>query len=67
MHGVLPMSDVNCFFRQVDVLVLASTTADDGWGVVVSEALMCGVAVVATATVGASVVLERSLFGRCVP
>lgn len=67
LHGVLPMSDVNCFFRQVDVLVLASTTADDGWGVVVSEALMCGVAVVATATVGASVVLERSLFGRCVP
>lgn len=66
-RGVLPMSEINCFFRQIDVLILASTTSDDGWGVVVSEALMCGVAVVATTTVGASIVLDRSLFGRCVP
>ncbi len=50
-RGVLPMSEVNSFFREIDVLILA-TTSDDGWGVVVSEALMCGVPVVATAAVG---------------
>lgn len=66
-RGVLPMSEVNSFFREIDVLILAATTSDDGWGVVVSEALMCGVPVVATAAVGASIVLERSLFGRWVP
>ncbi|WP_460136622.1 glycosyltransferase family 4 protein [Pseudomonas sp. S1_E04] len=65
-RGVLPMNEINSFFREIDVLILASS-AKDGWGVVVSEALLCGVPVVATTTVGASIVLERSLFGRCIP
>jgi glycosyltransferase involved in cell wall biosynthesis len=52
---------------QLDVLVLASTSKDDGWGVVVGEALMCGTAVIATPCVGASVVLDAPMFGRCVP
>ncbi len=65
--GVLPITEVGIFMSQLDVLVLASTSKDDGWGVVVSEALMCGTAVIATPCVGASVVLDAPMFGRCVP
>jgi glycosyltransferase involved in cell wall biosynthesis len=65
--GVLPIQEVVGFMRKLDVLVLASTSMDDGWGVVVSEALMCGTAVIATPCVGASVMLDEPLFGRCVP
>lgn len=64
--GVLPIQEVGQFMRDLDVLVLASTSSDDGWGVVVSEALMCGTAVVATTCVGASIMLDEPLFGRCV-
>lgn len=64
-RGVLAISDIGVFFSQIDVLVLASTTKD-GWGAVVSEALMAGVPVVLTPMVGASVVMKHSLFGRCV-
>lgn len=63
--GVMPMHDVSNFMSELDVLVLASTSKD-GWGVVVSEALMAGTAVIATPFVGASVVLDRALFGKCV-
>lgn len=66
-HGVLPMPDVGRFLSSLDILVLASTTQDDGWGVVVGEALMCGAAVVATDCVGASLVLDRAELGRVVP
>lgn len=65
--GVLPIQEVGNFMRKLDVLVLASTSKDDGWGVVVSEALMCGTAVIATPCVGASLMLNEPLFGRCVP
>ena len=62
--GVLPMAAIGDFMRDLDVLVLASRSSDDGWGVVVSEALMCGTAVVATSCVGASVMLSENSFGR---
>lgn len=64
--GVLPINEVGEFMQRLDVLVLASTEKD-GWGVVVSEALMAGTAVVATSCVGASIMLVDSIFGRCVP
>jgi glycosyltransferase involved in cell wall biosynthesis len=54
------------FISRLDVLVLASTTKD-GWGVIVSEALMCGIPVVVSDCVGASIILENPLFGRKVP
>jgi glycosyltransferase involved in cell wall biosynthesis len=66
-HGVIPIAEVGRFLSNLDVLVLASTTTDDGWGVVVSEALMCGTAVVATDCVGASMVLDDPKRGRVVP
>ena len=65
--GVLPIHEVGSFMTKMDVLVLASTSTDDGWGVVVSEALMSGTAVIATPCVGASIILDEPLFGRCVP
>lgn len=63
--GILPCQEVGNFMRNLDILVLASTSKD-GWGVVVSEALMCGTAVIATPCVGASLMLEDPLFGMCV-
>jgi glycosyltransferase involved in cell wall biosynthesis len=65
-RGVLPNHEIGRFMQSVDVLLLPSITKD-GWGVVVSEALMCGTAVVATNCVGASLMLAVPLFGRCVP
>lgn len=52
--GALPMTAVPHFLQNQDVLVVPSTTTDDGWGVVIGEALMSGTAVVATTKVGAS-------------
>ena len=65
--GVLPNNKIGEFFQHIDVLVLVSTTSDDGWGVVVSEALMSGTAVIATKYVGASIVLDNAIFGKFVP
>jgi glycosyltransferase involved in cell wall biosynthesis len=65
--GTLPINEIGSFMHKLDVLVLASTTTDDGWGVVVSEALMCGTTVIVTPCVGASLVLNEPQFGRCVP
>lgn len=65
--GVLPIDEIGNFMSRLDVLVLASNTKDDGWGVVVSEALMSGTAVVTTPCVGASVLMNDPILGRCVP
>jgi glycosyltransferase involved in cell wall biosynthesis len=65
-RGVLPIESIGEVMAQLDVLVLASTS-DDGWGVVVSEALMGGTAVVATSCVGASLMLDEPSFGRLAP
>lgn len=65
--GVLPIQEIGVFMQKLDVLVLASSSSSDGWGVVVSEALMCGTAVIATPCVGASLMLGEPLFGMCVP
>ncbi len=62
-RGVLPMPSIGEAMARLDVLVLASTSKDDGWGVVVSEALMSGTAVIATPCVGASLVLDDPRFG----
>jgi glycosyltransferase involved in cell wall biosynthesis len=57
--GVLPMQKIPEFLKGLDVLVAPSVSDNDGWGAVVSEALMNGVAVVATPCVGASIVLDH--------
>ena len=61
--GVLPMREVAPLLAAQDVLVLASTTSNDGWGVVVNEALLAGTAVIASERAGASIMLSDARLG----
>jgi len=61
--GTLAMDDVPKFMSSVDVLVLPSITKNDGWGAVVSEALLAGASVVASDRVGASICLDADWRG----
>lgn len=63
--GVIPMSEVSKFTSNLDILILASNTKD-GWGVVVSEALLAGTPVIATTNVGASLILDNHVLGHVV-
>lgn len=65
--GVVPHHLMGDFMSNLDVLVLPSRSVDDGWGVVVSEALMSGTAVIASSCVGGSVMLSEPSFGAVVP
>jgi glycosyltransferase involved in cell wall biosynthesis len=64
--GVLPIEQVRRRMLDFDILVLPSLSKDDGWGAVVSEALMAGAAVVASHRAGASILLESPRNGRVV-
>jgi glycosyltransferase involved in cell wall biosynthesis len=64
--GTIPMDEVFGFLAKTDILVLPSVTIDDGWGAVVSEALMAGAAVVVSEKVGASVLLKDLVRGTVV-
>lgn len=64
--GPIKMADVPYFLSRTDILVLPSITMDDGWGAVVSEALMTGAAVVTSQKVGASMCLADETRGTVV-
>jgi glycosyltransferase involved in cell wall biosynthesis len=66
IHGVLPHSQAMAVLAGSDLLVLPSR-GKDGWGAVVSEALMRGVPVVCTDECGASVLLREPWRGDVVP
>jgi glycosyltransferase involved in cell wall biosynthesis len=59
--GVIPIKKVQAVIYQADCLVLPSF--HDGWGAVVSEALMVGTPVVCSNKCGSSVVVEASKVG----
>lgn len=59
--GRLPMDDVGIQMAQADCLVLPSR--HDGWGAVVSEALMSGTPAICSDACGAAVVAEASGHG----
>jgi glycosyltransferase involved in cell wall biosynthesis len=61
--GAIKMAEVPYFLSNTDVLVLPSTSMDDGWGAVISEALMAGAAVVSSHKVGASMCLADETRG----
>ena len=61
--GVVPMTDMPTVLATVDVLVQPSLTTDDGWGAVISEALIAGAKAVATRAVGASILLDEPDLG----
>jgi glycosyltransferase involved in cell wall biosynthesis len=60
------MAEVPTFLSKTDILVLPSITMDDGWGAVVSEAMMAGTAVVSSYKVGASMCLADEVRGTVV-
>jgi glycosyltransferase involved in cell wall biosynthesis len=62
----IKMAEVPYFLSKTDILVLPSITMDDGWGAVVSEALMAGAAVVSSDRVGASMCLSDEVRGAVV-
>ncbi len=65
--GSVPIDNVGLYLNDFDILILASRSTDDGWGVVVSEALMSGTGVIVTSKVGASVLInDRPELGRVV-
>jgi len=61
-RGVLPIEDVPKEISKADCLVLPSR--HDGWGVVVSEALMVGTQVICSDACGSAGVVEASKYGR---
>lgn len=63
--GVLPSPEVPTVMAQADCLVLPSV--HDGWGAVVSEALMVGTPVICSAACGAAGVVQASGFGGVFP
>ncbi|NBC37652.1 glycosyltransferase [Novosphingobium sp. FSY-8] len=65
--GALQSDQVQTHLQGVDLLIQPSRTTDDGWGVVVSEALLNGAAVITSDRVGASMCLEEAWRGRVVP
>jgi glycosyltransferase involved in cell wall biosynthesis len=65
--GVLPIDVVQRRICDFDVLVLPSLTKDDGWGAVVSEALLSGTAAIVSSYAGASILLDEPNNGRIVP
>jgi glycosyltransferase involved in cell wall biosynthesis len=64
--GPIKMAEVPYFLSNTDILVLPSITMDDGWGAVVSEALLAGAGVVASYKVGASMCLADEVRGTVV-
>lgn len=61
-HGARPMPEVKNFMAAADCLVLPSD--HDGWGAVVSEAMIVGTPVVCSDRCGASVVVKSSGQGQ---
>lgn len=57
-HGAIAMETVPAFLNCIDILVQPSLTTDDGWAAVISEALLAGDMVVASAKAGASILLD---------
>jgi glycosyltransferase involved in cell wall biosynthesis len=53
-HGVVPMPQVSAFLENLDILVVPSIS-DDGWGAVISEALLSGTYVITTPFVGGAI------------
>ncbi|MDQ1209271.1 glycosyltransferase involved in cell wall biosynthesis [Acinetobacter baylyi] len=55
--GAVDMSEIPYEISKMDILVLPSHTTDDGWGMVISEALMAGCYIITTNKVGSSILI----------
>lgn len=65
-YGVKCIGDVQKCMQSFDILILPSTTTDDGWGVVTNEALFSGSAVIASTCAGSSILLKNNYLGRTI-
>ncbi len=63
-RGTLPMAAVASFLAAIDLLIVPSRTRDDGWGVVTTEALQAGAAVIISNFPGSSICISDARFGR---
>ena len=63
--GTIPIKDIPAYLSNSDCLVLPSR--HDGWGVVVSEALMSGTPVICSDACGSAQVVRASGFGGVYP
>lgn len=61
--GVVPRAKLAEVFASVDILVLPSRTTADGWGVVVSEALMSGCFAIVSRFAGSSAAIVDASLG----
>lgn len=57
--GPIPMTETGEFLKSADIVCAPSTSTDDGWCAVVSEALLSGAAVLTTPKVGASICIQQ--------
>lgn len=62
-QGTVDIAEIPHEISSMDILILPSHTSDDGWGMVVSEALMAGCYVITTDKVGSSVLLFSDEIG----
>ncbi len=66
-HDFIPMESVRSKMRETDVFILAST-ADEGWGAVLNEAMSEGCAVICSTGAGASrILIKDSVTGLLFP
>ncbi|MET3516154.1 glycosyltransferase involved in cell wall biosynthesis [Pseudacidovorax sp. 1753] len=65
-RGAVPMNRVGQELAESDVLVLPSRSDDEGWGVVVNEALGAGAAVIVSNKAGAAAMIKDSRLGMVV-
>jgi glycosyltransferase involved in cell wall biosynthesis len=63
--GNIPRDDVLQEIANADVLILPNT-ADEGWGVVINEALLAGTPVVCSQFTGANIIVSPNIQGKVV-
>jgi glycosyltransferase involved in cell wall biosynthesis len=63
LSAPLPNSRLRSILANYDVLLLPSTSLDDGWGVVVNEALLEGLYVLVSSKVGSSICINKEFLG----
>jgi glycosyltransferase involved in cell wall biosynthesis len=64
-HGTVPQARLTDYYRDADVFVIASL--EDGYAMVVPQALACGLPVICTENTGAAELIEQGVNGFVVP
>lgn len=64
--GSVNILEIPNILHDLDIVILPSHTSDDGWGMIISEALMAGCYVITTDKVGSSVLIFRNEIGAVI-